>query len=82
MLWIVGIVLSKVGYVPDQAQTETALFGIRLMYAEGTAFFLFLCIILAYPMPMTRQRHQALREAILAKKEGKKPDIELIKPLL
>jgi Na+/melibiose symporter-like transporter len=81
-LWLVGIALSAIGYVPDQVQSDQTLFGIRLLYAEGTAFFLFVSVILAYYLPMTRNRHAALRSAIELKREGKPWDEAAIKPLL
>ncbi|MCP4754194.1 MAG: MFS transporter [Proteobacteria bacterium] len=82
VLWLIGIVLSKIGYVPGQEQTETAILGIRLLYAEGTAFFLIVSMVLAYLLPMTRRRHQALKEAIQLKNEGKEWDREAIQALL
>jgi Na+/melibiose symporter-like transporter len=82
VLWLVGITLSAIGYVPDQVQSDQTLFGIRLLYAEGTAFFLLVSAALAYYMPMTRDRHAALRAAIELKREGKAWDETAIKPLL
>lgn len=82
MLWIVGIILSWIGYVPDTVQTENAICGIRLLYAEGTALFLLISIVLAYLMPMTRKGHEALKEAIRLKKAGEKWDDSSIQDLL
>lgn len=81
-IWFIGIILSLVGYVPDQVQTEHALFGIRLLYAAGVAFFLFLSVLGAYFLPMTRKRHELLKQAIRLKSEGKEYDKELIKNIL
>lgn len=39
VLWLIGITLQKVGYVPDAVQTPAALMGIRILFSEGTAFF-------------------------------------------
>jgi Na+/melibiose symporter-like transporter len=82
VLWFVGIILSLAGYVPDQVQSAEAIFSIRLLYAEGPAIFLVLSIILAYLLPMNRQRHRALKEAIRLKKEGKEWDNNAIEKLL
>jgi len=81
-LWLVGIILSWIGYVPDAQQTDSAIFGIRLLYTEGTAMFLFISIILAYLLPMNKQKHQALREAIELKKAGQQWDAEAIDDIL
>jgi oligogalacturonide transporter len=82
VLWLVGIALSNIGYVPDQVQSDQTLLGIRLLYALGTAFFLVLSVILAIILPMNRERHLALRKAIELKKMGKSWDETQIKPLL
>ncbi len=81
-IWAVGIVLKYIGYVPDVAQTPEALLGIRITYGQGTAFFLVLSIILAYLLPMTREKHDALKKAISLKKEGKPYDEESIQDIL
>lgn len=82
VLWFVGIILSWTGYVPGQVQSAEAILSIRLLYAEGPAFFLVLSIILAYLLPMNRHRHRALKEAICLKKEGKEWDNIAIEKLL
>jgi sugar (glycoside-pentoside-hexuronide) transporter len=81
-IWMIGIVLSKIGYVAGQVQPDGVLLGIRLLYAEGVAFFLLLSMVGAYLLPMTRKRHAALKEAIQQKKEGKEWDAESIKEIL
>jgi sugar (glycoside-pentoside-hexuronide) transporter len=81
-LWIIGTTLSLIGYVPDQEQSETTLMGIRVLYSQGTAAVLFLSIGLAYLLPMTRSRHDALRHAITLKQQGKEWDNATIKQLL
>lgn len=70
-MWILGIALSWVGYVPDVVQSERALMGIRTILGLGEAFFLLLSILFCYFMPITREKHQALCEAIQLKKEGR-----------
>jgi sugar (glycoside-pentoside-hexuronide) transporter len=69
-LWVIGIILSWVGYVPEAEQTSTALWGIRILYCEGVAFFLVIAVVAAYLLPLTREKHTALREAIEKKKSG------------
>ncbi len=81
-LWLVGIVLSWIGYVPDAPQTDTALIGIKLLYGWGTALFLIISIIFCRLMPMTREKHKALREAIRLKNEGKGWDEKSIDDIL
>lgn len=79
---MIGIVLSKIGYVAGQTQPDGVLLGIRLLYAEGVAFFLLLSIVGAYLLPMTRKRHEALKAAIQLKKEGRAWDKDALKKIL
>jgi len=81
-LWVVGIVLSEVGYIPDQVQSESTLMGIKSLYALGTAFFLIISITLAFFIPMTGERHAALRQAIKNKQAGIPWDQQKIENLL
>jgi Na+/melibiose symporter-like transporter len=52
------------------------------LFGYGTVFFLAVSIVLAWLYPMTRERHDALRECLRLKKEGKKPDETDIRELL
>jgi GPH family glycoside/pentoside/hexuronide:cation symporter len=82
-IWLVGQVLNWIHYVPEvYPQTPGAEQGIRLLYAEGTAFFLVLAMVLAYLLPMTKQKHDALRAAIAVKREGGTADESEFKDLL
>ena len=69
-LLIVGYVLERIGYVPDATQTPAVLLGLRIMFGPLVAGLLTISIILAYFLPMTRDRHRALLAAIQAKKVG------------
>jgi sugar (glycoside-pentoside-hexuronide) transporter len=81
-LWLVGIILSWIGYVPDQEQTEYAMSGIKVLYALGTALCLLVSIVMIYFMPMTSERHEALKQAINNKQQGIVPDTSKIEMLL
>ncbi len=72
-MWLAGAILGWIGYVPDQEQTPTCLLGLRLAYAAGTTLFLLMSFGFCWGLPMTRERHEALREAIRLKKEGMTP---------
>jgi sugar (glycoside-pentoside-hexuronide) transporter len=81
-MWLVGVVLSWVGYVPNVQQTPEALQGIRATYTLGTAIFLILAIFMAYLLPITKEKHNALQEAIALKKEGKEYDTSPFESIL
>lgn len=75
-LLFTGIFLSWIGYVPDVAQSSGALLGIRLLFAFGTALFAIVTLVLAVLMPLTREKHAALRAAIRSKQLGQEPTTE------
>ena len=81
-LWGVGEVLDWVGYVPNVAQTARALNGIKMLYGWGTGFLLLVSVLFCYLMPMTKKKHNALRQAIQLKKEGKAYDQSEFEDLL
>lgn len=81
-IWLIGIVMSWVGYVPGVIQSTKAMWGIRLIYAEGTAFFALLVVIICLLSPMTREKHQVLTEAIKRKKANKEYDSTVIQDLI
>ncbi len=81
-VWLVGVTLSVVGYVPDAIQTEQAMWGIRLTYAEGTALFILLSMLVCWFSPITPEKHKALNQAIQNKKNGLDCDLTLIQDIL
>ncbi len=52
------------------------------MFTEGAAFFILLVIIICLLSPMTREKHQALTEAIARKKANKDYDTTKIQDLI
>jgi sugar (glycoside-pentoside-hexuronide) transporter len=81
-LWGAGIALELIGYVADRPQLPTTILGLRLLYALGTGAFLFGSIVMAWLLPMTKERHAALRTAIEDKKSGNEYDESSIRMLL
>jgi len=81
-IWLIGIILSWIGYTPGAVQSNTAIWGIRLIFAEGTAFFAILAVVICLLSPMNRERHQALIKAIAEKKTNQENNLDLIKDLL
>jgi Na+/melibiose symporter-like transporter len=79
---VIGIVLKRVGYVPDVPQTETALTGIRALYCWGSGAAFLVSIVFCHLVPITRDRHAALVEAMRLRREGKPYSIEGIEDLL
>jgi Na+/melibiose symporter-like transporter len=65
-----------IGYVPDVPQTYGTLLGIRLYWALGSALFAIVTLVLAIRLPLTREKHAALRAAIESRKAGNEPTTE------
>jgi GPH family glycoside/pentoside/hexuronide:cation symporter len=69
-LFIVGQVIEMIGYVPNAVQSSSALLGLRIMFGPLIAGLIMIAILIASFMPMTRERHRALRNAIEIKRAG------------
>jgi Na+/melibiose symporter-like transporter len=80
-LQVIGLILAWIGYQPDVTQTPETLLGIRILMFEAPVVFLIPGIIIAYYMPMTREKHQTLCDILKLKKENKEYDITPVKDL-
>ena len=63
-LGITGAVLSLTGYIPDVAQTDTAMLGIRLLLGPISAAIFFLSIITLYFYPINENRYNEILSEI------------------
>jgi GPH family glycoside/pentoside/hexuronide:cation symporter len=66
---IPGWGLAWFGYVPNVAQTEQALFGIRFFYCIIPAIALLACLPILFRYPITRESHAALRKELASAKD-------------
>jgi len=82
VLQIIGIVMAWIGYQPDVVQTPTAAMGIRTLFCLGPVLFLLLAVIVAYYMPMTERKHQALNEILKLKRKNRDYDITPVRDLM
>jgi len=60
----VGLVLGLFGYIPDIAQSESSLFGIRLLIGPITALFFVLGLVFLYLYPIDQKRYEEIQKAI------------------
>lgn len=82
-LFFAGQMITKIGYDPSLAvQTEETLQGIQYLYAFGPAITLVVAILAAVTNPMTKARHEKIKEAIELKNQGKEYSTEGFKELL
>ena len=67
--FIPGIVLAMVGYVPNQAQTATALLGIRgLMFIYSATLAVVTIVVMWKLYPLTEKRYKNIMGELLSKK--------------
>jgi len=69
-LFFLGIVLDIFGYIPDVAQTDSSLLGIRLALGPIPAVFFIIGIIYLFRYPLTMKECAKIRETI----DSKTPD--------
>jgi len=82
-IFITGHLLTMVGYDPALIeQSPETLTGIQYLYAFGPAACLVVSMIAYATNPMTKKRHEKLREAIELKKKGENYSTEGFKELL
>lgn len=68
--FIPGIILTWVGYVPNQQQTATALLGIRgLMFFYSAAMAIMTVIIMHYLYPLTEKRYHEVLVQLLKRRD-------------
>ena len=80
---VLGTLLTVVGYNAGAAeQTAEALDGLKYMYAFlcGGIYFITVLIVLKYPL--SRKRHDRVRQAIAERKQGKEVDMTQFKDLI
>jgi GPH family glycoside/pentoside/hexuronide:cation symporter len=82
-LLIVGQVLETIGYAAGVAdQAPGVILGLRIMFGPMLAGMIAVSIIIAYFLPMTRERHRELLKAIEAKNAGQPWNEESFRALL
>ncbi|HSV96480.1 MAG TPA: MFS transporter [Spirochaetota bacterium] len=69
-LAISGLVLSLFGYMPEVAQSESSLLGIRLLLGPIPAVILVLSIVTLYLYPINEKRYNEILAAIQGREAG------------
>jgi len=68
---LVGVTLDLIGYVPNQAQSASTLWGLKMLYGPVPAFFLFLSFLVFLRFPLTRESHAEIQRQLQARRQGK-----------
>jgi glycoside/pentoside/hexuronide:cation symporter, GPH family len=63
-------ILSAVGYVPNQAQTEQVVFTIKFLYSIFPATFYVVALLIVMRYPISERVHRAIRAGIDAHARG------------
>ncbi len=82
VVWLAGLVLDLAGYRPDVVQTESAMWGIRLLMSVGAAVWLVPGAVFCWLMPLTKRRHAAVLRAIEARKAGEPWETDEVRAVL
>jgi len=63
-LFIVGVVLTKIGFVPEQEQSAHTIFGMRVLMAWAPAATYFIAALILLRFPFTREMHHKIQQAL------------------
>ncbi len=80
-VFIIGVYLDEIGYIPNVSQESTVINGIRLIFFTGPFIFIIIALIFILSFKMNSQNHQILMNEIKSRKETKEvsQDKEVIK---
>ncbi len=65
LLFLIGLLLSGIGYVANSIQTEETIDAIRMIMGPGIVSLIVISILFCYRIPLTRKRHQLIRNALM-----------------
>ncbi len=79
-VFVIGVVLERIGYIANIQQSQSTVIGIRLLFFVGPVIFMMIAFIASRRYKMTEEKHQILMNEIAARKEGKAPssDVDVI----
>ena len=62
--------LESIGYVPNQAQTESVITGMKFLYCILPAILNGVALLLFQRFPITREVHEEIRQRLAARSSG------------
>jgi GPH family glycoside/pentoside/hexuronide:cation symporter len=65
---LVGVALDLIGYVPNQSQSASTLWGLKMLYGPVPAFFLFVSFLIFLRFPLTRESHAEIQQQLQARR--------------
>jgi sugar (glycoside-pentoside-hexuronide) transporter len=79
---ILGILLATIGYSDVAAQEPETLAGLKNIFGFLVGGLYLVTVLIALKYPLSKQLHDRVTEAIVAKKQGKEIDMSEFKDLL
>jgi len=61
---LAGVALDLIGYIPNQAQSDSTLLGLKILYGPVPAFFFFLSFLIFLRFPLTRESHAEIQRQL------------------
>ncbi len=71
-VFIIGVYLDEIGYIPNLTQSSSVVTGIRLIFFTGPFIFILLALFFVLKFKMTSKNHQILMEEINSRKTTNK----------
>jgi sugar (glycoside-pentoside-hexuronide) transporter len=79
---LLGILLTFIGYSDAAVQTPETLAGIKNIFGFLVGGLYLVSVIIVFKYPLTKKKHDRVREAIVERREGKEVDMSEFKDLI
>lgn len=80
-LFLIGVLLDVIGYVPNVSQKSSTILGLKLIFAVGPIIFIVIALYFATKYKMTEDKYETLKNEVDRRKNnmGASEDINTIK---
>ncbi len=72
-LFLIGVLLDVIGYVPNVTQTSSTVLGLKLIFAVGPMIFIIMALYFATKYKMTEDKYDILKNEIDRRKNNMGP---------
>ncbi len=80
-VFLIGVILERIGYVANVAQTPETILGIKLLFFVGPVIFMIIAFITSSRYKVSEANHKILMTEIASRKSGNAPseDAEVVR---
>ncbi|MFA9397643.1 MAG: MFS transporter [Clostridiaceae bacterium] len=80
-VFIIGVILDTIGYIPNVVQKSSTIIGIKLIFALAPIFFIAISLYFSTQYKMTEEKYEILRNEVARRKnnQGASTDDNTIK---